>query len=304
MSKIGMYVYQLCLSNAHNYQPVPLATEGLGSELYEFLPHFVRGKRTSMQNNNIERSWRLVPEADDGRSRHGIVRYGTYGFSSDIIDPEGEEGEEVLFNRSANHVEEIPLYYKFWVPENGNFGFAAFQSFRDRSCVGQVLGELAREFNQRYDNVKLTPRKVMPANDAVYRNAPVKKLILSKKRVPKDRAEILRNLPPEELNVELSFSVLRNGRFGVFADVAPQIRGARGGAAFVFDGIEFDEASAMVAIGGTYMKVGIVGPSNNAGVIDITDDVVLGPNQHPTLASVAEVTTRVIGDFREQYGMR
>jgi hypothetical protein len=144
----------------------------------------------------------------------------------------------------------------------------------------------------------------MPADDAVYRDAPVKKLILSKRRVPKDRAEILRNLPPEELNVELSFSVLRNSRFGIFSDVAPQIREAQGGAAFVFDGIEFDEASAMVAIGGTYMKVGIVGPSNNAGVIDITDDVILGANQHPTLASVAEVTTRVIGDFREQYGMQ
>lgn len=301
MSKIGLYVYQLCLYDTHNHQEVPLAANGIGSELNEFLPIFVRGKRTTLQNNNIERSWRLVPEVDDGRSRHGIVRYGTYGYTSDIINP---EDNEVLYNRNATDVEEIPLYYKFWVPENGNFGFAALQSFRERSCVVQVLGELAREFNQRYDHVRLTPRKVMPANDAVYRNAPVKKLILSKKRVPKDRAEILRNLPPEELNVELSFSVRRNGRFGVFADVAPQIRGAHGGAAFVFDGIEFDEASAMVAIGQSYMKVGIVGPSNNAGVIDITDEVVLGLDQHPTLASVSEVTTRVIGDFREQYGMR
>ncbi|MEO9824494.1 MAG: hypothetical protein ABJF50_08780 [Paracoccaceae bacterium] len=301
MSKIGLYVYQLCLSDAHNYQQIPLAAEGLGSELHAFLPLFVRGKLTTMQNNNIERSWRLVPEVDEDRSRHGIVRYGTYGFSSDIINP---EDNEVLYNRNADDVEEIPLYYKFWVPEHGNFGFAAFQSFRDRSCVSQVLGELSREFNQRYDHVRLTPRKVMPAGDEIYRYAQVKKLILSKKRVPKDRAEILRNLPPEELNVELSFSVRRNGRFGYFSDVAPEIRGARGGAAFVFDGIEFDEASAMVAIGSSYMKVGIVGPSNNAGVIDITDDVDLGPNQHPTLQSVSEVSTRIIGDFREQYGMR
>ncbi len=300
MSKIGIYVYQLCINDAHNYRQVPLAAEGLGSELYEFLPLFVRGKSTTTQNNNIERSWRLIPEADDGRSRHGIVRYGTYGYSSDIINP---EDNEVLYNRNADDVEEIPLYYKFWVPENGNCGFAILQSFRDRSCVAQVLGELAREFKQRYDHVTLTPRKVMPASDEVYRNAQVKKLILSKKRVPKDRAEILRNLPPEELNVELSFSVRRNGRFGVFSDVAPQIRAAQGGAAFVFDGIEFEEASAMVAVGGSYLKVGIVGPSNNAGVIDITDEVTLGPDQHPTLRSVAEISERIVGDFRRQYGM-
>lgn len=301
MNKIGLYVYQLALRDAQNYQQVPLAREGLGSELNAFLPQFIGGKQAAIQNNNIERSWRLVPEEDEGRSRHGIVRYGTYGFSSDIIDP---NDNEVLYSRNSADVEEIPLYYKFWVPENGNFGFAALQSFRERSCVSQVLGELSSEFHQRYDYLRLDTRKIMPAADEVYRDAQVKKLILSKKKVPKDRAEILRDLPPEELNVELSFSVRRNGRFGTFPDVARQIRGARGGAAFVFDGIEFEDASALVSVGNSYLKVGIIGPSNNAGVIDVTDDVVLGEDQHPTLASISETTTRVIGDFRDQYGMR
>ncbi|MFC5738650.1 hypothetical protein [Sinirhodobacter huangdaonensis] len=301
MSKIGLYVYQLCLFNAQNYQQIPLANAGIGSELYEFLPQFVRGKVAALQNNNIERSWRLEPAQDEGRSRHGIVRYGTYGYSSNIINP---DDNEVLFNRNATDVEEIPLYYRFWVPDAGNFGFATLQSFRDRSCVSQVLGELTSEFNRRYNHIRLTPRKVMPTADEMYRNAQVKKLILSKKRVPKDRAEILRNLPPDELNVELSFSVRRNGLFGVFSDVAPQIRGARGGAAFVFDGIEFDEASAMVAIGNSYMKVGIVGPSNNAGVIDISEEVQLGADQHPTFQSVSEISANVIENFRAQYGMR
>lgn len=301
MGKIGLYVYQLVLSRTDNYQRIPLADDGIGSELYQFLPQFVAGKRTTHQNNNIERSWRLEPQPDQGRARHGLVRYGTFGYSSTIVDP---NDNNVLYDRAAGDVEEIPLYYQFWVPDRGNFGFAALQSFRDRSCVSQVLGELSREFNQRHDHLRLTVSKVMPVNDEVYRNAPVKKLILSKKRVPKDRAEILRNLPPEELNVELSFAVRRNGRFGIFSDVAPQIRQARGGAAFVFDGIEFDEASAMVAIGNTYMKVGIVGPSNNAGVIDVTDDVALGEDQHPTPTSISAITTQVIGSFREQYGMR
>ncbi len=128
--------------------------------------------------------------------------------------------------------------------------------------------------------------------------------ILSKKKLPKDRAEILRNLPPEELNVELSFSANRSGRFGVFSDVARHIRAAQGGAAFLFDGIEFEEASALISIGSGYRKVGIVGPSNNAGVIDISEDVDLDADQHPTFNSVSEVSAQVISDFREEYGMR
>jgi hypothetical protein len=301
MSKIGLYVYQLVLHRTDNQQQVPFAPQGIGSELHSFLPQFVNGKIATHQNNNIERSWRLDPQPDQGRARHGLVYYGTYGYSSTIVDP---TNNATLYDRDARDVEEIPLYYQFWVPDHGNFGFAALQSFRDRSCVSQVLGELNNEFNSRFQHLRLTSRKVMPANDEAYRHAPVKKLILSKKRVPKDRAEILRDLPPDELNVELAFSVRRNGRFGLYSEVAPQIRQARGGAAFVFDGIEFDEASAMVSIGGSYMKVGIVGPSNNAGVIDISENVILGQDQHPTLASVSQVTTQIIESFREQYGMR
>ncbi len=174
MSKIGLYVYQLVLSRTDNYERISFANAGLGSELFSFLPQFVVSKRATRQNNNIERSWRLEPQADEGRSRHGIVRYGTYGYSSKIVNP---QNREILYDRDSGDVEEIPLYYRFWVPPHGNFGFAALQSFRERSCVSQVLGELTRDFNDRFEHLRLTTRKVMPASDAAYRNSPVKKLI-------------------------------------------------------------------------------------------------------------------------------
>ncbi|SEH60735.1 hypothetical protein [Paracoccus alkenifer] len=300
MSKIGLYVYQLVLSRTDNYQSIPFSNVGIGSELHGFLPQFIAGKQTARQNNIIERSWRLAPARDSGRAKQGIVHYGTYGFTSSIINP---QNNQVLYGRGANDVEEIPLYYQFWVPDAGNYGFAVLQSFRERSCVTQVLGELQRDFNQSYDHVRVTHRKIMPTDDEVYQGYPVKKIMLSRKRVPRDRAEILRNLPADEANIELSFSVTRNGRFGMFRDVAPQIRAARGGAAMVFDGIEFNEASALISIGNTYRKVGIIGPSNTAGVIDITDDVQLGADMHPEFNSISAIATQIISDFRTQYGM-
>lgn len=300
-SKIGLYIYQLYLFRPDGYGQVPFASSGKGSELYKFLPKFINGKKSSLQNNDIERSWRLEPQPDSGRAYHGIVRYGTYGFGSKIIDP---QDNQTLFDRSPDHVEEIPLYYQFWIPESGSFGFAALQSFRDRSCVTQVLSALTQEFNKEYDHIRVTPRKIMPIDDDLYRNAPVKKLIFSRKKVPKDRADVLKSFSPEELNVELSFSARRRGRFGTFADIAPEIRKSRGTSALVFEGIEFDEVSALVSFGGSYLKVGIFGPSNNAGVVDVTDEVTIGDGDHPTFDSISDVSSRVIADFRNHYGMK
>ena len=147
-------------------------------------------------------------------------------------------------------------------------------------------------------------KKIMPVSDEVYAKKKVKKLILSKKKVPRDRADLLRDFPPEEINIELTFSARKSKSFGYFSDVAPLIRESRGGAAFLFEGIEFEEASALVAMGDTYMKVGIVGPSNNAGVIDITDDVALSDDQHPVFDSISTVVDDVIRAFRKQFGMK
>ncbi|ANB35148.1 hypothetical protein A6024_14205 [Rhodovulum sulfidophilum] len=91
--------------------------------------------------------------------------------------------------------------------------------------------------------------------------------------------------------------------FGRFTDVAPLIEAANGTAAMVINGIEFDEASALISIGGTYRKVGIIGPENTAGVIDITDNVELQEDGHPLYESLERVATQIIVDFREQYGM-
>ncbi len=300
MTKIGLYVYQLVLSRSDDYQRIPFDTHGPGSQPSQFMNTFIQGKLTNTQNNNIERSWRLNPRPPEGRSYGGLVEYGTFGISSKMRSS-GEN--DVLFERRSDHVEEIPLYYQIWIPENANFGFAAFQSYRDRSCVGQVLSSFTKEYNDWSGNTRLTARKVMPPAEEMYAQTPVKKLILSRKRVPKDRVDILQDLPPEEVDIELSISALRRRMFGRFTDVAPLIEAANGTAAMVINGIEFDEASALISIGGTYRKVGIIGPENTAGVIDITDNVELQEDGHPLYESLERVATQIIVDFREQYGM-
>lgn len=300
MAKIGLYVYRLSLRRTDNYQEVAFSRIGLGSAFTPFLQQFIASKQRPQQNQQAERSWILEPRPDNGRSKHGLVQYGTFGIASNIRDP---QTRVVKLARTTGDIEEIPLYYNFWTPLNGTYGFAVLQSYRDRSCVQQVLNPLVQEFNDLGNGLRLNAQKIMPTDDDVYRNAPVQKLVLVKRRIGRDRADVLRDLPPDEYKLELNLTPKRRGGIGSFLNVAPIVRGAINGAAIVFEGIEFEEASALVKVGGAYKKVSIIGPSNNAGVIDISDEIALDDLGHPTFDSVAAAATQTITDFRQAYGL-
>jgi hypothetical protein len=300
MAKIGLYVYRLSLRRTDNYQEVPFSLIGIGGSLRTFLQTFIQNKQQPQQNQDAERSWVLEPRPDNGHAKEGLVQYGTFGIASNIRDP---QTRAVKLVRAAGDVEEIPLYYQFWVPPNGMYGFAVLQSYRDRSCVQQVLNPLVKEFNDLQDDVRLNAQKIMPTDDAAYQNAPVQKLLLVKRRISRDRADVLRDLPPEEYKIELSLTPRRRGGIGSLLGVAPIVRGAAQGAAIMVEGIEFEEASALVKVGSAYKKVSIIGPSNNAGVIDVTEDVAFDGNGHPTFQSVASVATQTVVDFRQAYGL-
>lgn len=63
------------------------------------------------------------------------------------------------------------------------------------------------------------------------------------------------------------------------------------------DGIEFSEVYADVKIGGKYRPVGVFGSDTNAGVIDITEDIVRGADGHPTFQSLTTQCDKILLDF-------
>lgn len=300
MSKIGLYVYQISAFNPDGYQSVRFSLEGVGSVFRAFLPRYIQARGVAVENGQAERTWRLISNRSNGNIWEGLINYGSFGVSSNIVDP---DLGEVLLERKATDVEEIPLYYQFWVPADGPYAFLAFQSFRDRSCVSQVKPDLINSFNANRADVNITIKKVMPAADALYANNPVKKIILSKRRVPKDRAEILQPLPLEEIDVELTLSATRRRRFGTLRSVSELMQDANGRGALLLEDFDFDRVSAEVQVGSSYLKIGVIGPSQTAGVIDITDQVEVAGNNHPTFNSLSAVTSAIIGNFAAQFGM-
>lgn len=299
MPKIGVYFYKLELQRARGREVVPFSEAGEGALPKNFLSTFIakRKKLTSVQS--IDRSWHLAEAPPQGNSRHGFVGYGTFGYQSTIHDA---KTQETKYERAVSDIEELPLYYHFWIPNSGSVGFAAFQSFGERSCVSLVLGKFAEEFHEHHPDFKIAHYKIMPQEDEILKSSPVKKVTLVSKKFPKDKAEKLFGPLSSEVDVEISFKARRRGLLGKFGKFSKDVAGHIGQSAFVYEGVEFKEAIAEVQIGSTRRKVGLLGINNNSGVIDITDDVKLS-NGHPDLQSITEIVISIMSDFKLAYGM-
>ncbi|TNF18875.1 MAG: hypothetical protein EP318_17195 [Rhodobacteraceae bacterium] len=271
MTTIGLYVYQITMHDSGTHKQVDMGANGVGKTFSDCLPHFLKSASSLTQNQATSRSWAIEQKRTSANIFDGIIKYGTYGHTSEIIDPNAGQS---LFNRADHHVEQIPLYYQYFVDPGKAYAMCAFQSFKTWSCVSVVNADLNSAFrNFSGDSMYLKFHKVMPSEIASYGNSEVKRLTLVKHRVKRDKFDVLNGINVDEVNVEMDFSVRRRGKLGKLKDIADQLDKNSANNVIKQSGLDFERVTATVRVGTTYKKVGVLGPAVNAGVIDVSDDV-------------------------------
>jgi hypothetical protein len=296
---IGLRVYQVTVHKDQDRTPLKLTNDGALTDVRKFLEDFVDGNTNTNDHEDLQRSW-YFEKLSEARlnSTYGYIRYGTYGFESDLIDRKTKKSN---YKRKVGDLEEIPLYFHFWSPPNQDFSLAAFQSFQARSCVSVVTTNASSQFEKMHKGYRLSFRKLMPGDvkgSAMY-SAPVKQLTLVKKKVPENKEDrYLFNFNPEEVEFELSFRAKRRRTLGSLASIL-DISSGNAREALRFDGIEFDQAKAEITVGKKRRTVGLLGYSNEAGVIELSESVQYGPNGHPKFDSIKYECEQIIKDFHQ-----
>jgi hypothetical protein len=262
----------------------------------QFFTNFIAAHAAVVQNDEKERSWYFEERENNGLGNsRGYTHYGTFGFESNFVDSKTKAKN---YRRKVDDIEEIPLFYEFWRPENRDFCFAAFQSFQGRSCIGLVMDRAQEEFSALNPGYVLKYQKLLPSEgSSLYSKAPVKRLRLIKRNAPQDVTDrYLGRRVLDKVNFEVRLSTNRSKILGSFGEVTGALRKSDAGLV-LHDGIEFTEAYADVKIGGKYRPVGVFGSDSNAGVIDITEDIVRGGDGHPTYESLTGQCDKILLDF-------
>jgi hypothetical protein len=298
-SAIGLRVYRIDLRERGSQALLPLDSEELDTPLPEFISSFIGKHDHPIQNNELERSLYFEEKINDGPgSSRGYVHYGTYGFESNFVDTKTKKKK---YRRQVSDVEEIPLFYEFWWPEGSHFALVAFQSFQGRSCITMVMGRLKEEFEKVNPDHILIYNKLMPndAKGSAYSSSRVKQLRLIKRKTSSDLADqYFENATAEVIDFEVTISARRNGDLGPFSSLFKSIKS---GPKSIIScaGIDFPEAIASIKVGKKLRRVGVLGHNGDAGVIDLTETIVRGPDGHPTFASLVEESNSILQDFYE-----
>ncbi len=294
---IGLRVYQVTIHKENDRTPLLLTGDGAATDAHKFLSDFVGENVNANDHEDLQRSWFFETKSESSINNiYGYLRYGTYGFESDLIDRKTKKSN---YKRKVGDLEEIPLYFHFWTPGKQDFALAAFQSFQARSCVQVVIGAACATYAKKHKGYKLSFRKLMPGDvksSALY-SAPVKQLTLVKKQIPQNKEDrYLFDFKPEEVEFEISFKAKRRRTLGSLASLLDK-SSSNAAQALRFDGIQFDQAKAEVTVGNKRRTVGVLGYSNDAGVIELSESVQYGADGHPSFASIKYETEQILKDF-------
>lgn len=294
--QIGLRIYKIQVF--HNHKAQVLASDKGPADVLNFIRSFCSALSKDPLDDGEAKIVRFEPSADFKNSAHGVLRYGKYGYGSQVQDIKSGNVEHT---RTVEQADMIPLYYQYWLAEGKPYGLVGLQSFGGLSCVDIVNRAMVNTHKLMHDDWQLTVKKVMPNDVALYGDKPVRSIQLVTRNT--DQSIMERALRPSEadtkMDVEFFLRARGKGSFGKLKDLSDKIRGH-----MEIGDMEFSGAYANVKVGSSYKKIGVVGVASTAGVIDLTEDVVLDGNNHPTIKSVADSTTRQLADFAKMLGLK
>jgi hypothetical protein len=301
VSAIGFRCYKFTIHKKRNTTELSFDDDELEFAPAPFISNFIQNHVAPVQNEERERSWYFQEKSSSGAgSSAGYVRYGTFGFESDFVNTRTKRKN---YRRKVDDVEEIPLFYEFWCPDGADYGLTAFQSFQGRSCIGLVMENISETFEVANPGYSMRFRKLLPNDNsgALYSKAPVKQLRFIKRKASRDITDrYFESSIDAEVDFEVSFSARRRQNIGPLGSISKSLSRDERTGLVLHDGIQFNEAVALIRVGKKYRPVGIFGMSSEAGVIDVTDDIVKGVDGHPTFESLQKQAGAILTDFHGQ----
>jgi len=289
---LSTYTIRVWDSTRRKYVKVN-AIDGQKDLLRVFLSYLHDRRQVPSHNTNQLRLLKVSRFNRQGRQCSGTIETGEYGYESDLYDV--DQGA-LSYRRSIADAELLPFHFHVSVPTNTDEALLILQRFGRQGVKGAFEKDFGEYVRSLFSNLRVDIKVLVPGDllDSYLRRSRIVKVTFVRFGISSDIADNFDfGHEEDEGVVEYQLKAKRGGTFPVLERVQEVLRGRRRVQDFVeLRDFEYDDVKLEVDVGGRRRTIALSQPDHLGGYLDITDDVEIGQDGHPTFESFcAQATT-------------
>ena len=283
-------------------------SDAKAAPLLGFFDTYFKARAKANNNNTAAKKVLGVRLATaSGQEISGILTTGEYGYETDLLDV---KGKKPVYRRSTDQAEMLPFYFHLYIPKTGKCGILILQRFGLFGVRTILTSDLDVHFSSTFPDLTLNIWPQVPDGvlQALLGKGGLKKIILRRETLPADVCDSI----DEDFDAEAGkMELVITGREGVtFDTIMKKIRDQINGRVAIplsevitVNGFQHDKILIEVEIGERKQIVDLSNLGKLRAHIDVTKNVKLGADGHPTLPSISAEGQQLLAGLRKTLGV-
>ncbi len=285
--------------------------------LYSFLNHFLTNTANEDNTKKLFRVSQYQPtkNIEIGSTKYrlisGIVKTGSYGYESDIVN---KNGNTITHHRTVEEAELLPFYFLASIPLNKDEGIIILQSFKQYGIKKIFTENFDNYFRAERSEYKIEINDLIPEKllEQLLERGNITKLKYISFEQPVDIADAVDTVDHKEnqnLKAELILSEKKgiiSGVINSMKDRLPYKKGHKDDPLkklIEITSFEYDTVKMEVSINGKYRNIDLCDLGNIRPTLNITDDVVFLGNGHPEFDSINQIAFDLFKELANGLGI-
>lgn len=282
-----------------------------------FLDYFLANTADENDSKKLFQVFRYNPEKDIiigsivYRLISGIVKTGSYGYESDIVD---KNGNNITHHRTAEEAELLPFYFLVAIPSNKDEGIVILQGFKQYGIKKIFTESFDNYFKSDRSEYKIEINDLIPEKllDQLLDRGSVTKLRYISFNQPVDIADAtatVDHIEDQNLKAELVLSEKKGIISGVINSIKRQLPYTKNKdddplkKLIEITSFEYDTVKIEVRINGKYRTIDLCDLGNIRPTLNITDDVVCLGSGHPEFDSINQIAINLFKELANGLGI-
>ncbi len=305
-NSISLAIYTIRVRSLRGTENLQLQGFDISCDLLQDLHLFLTNLSTqsSLDTQNQRRLFvkRFIPT---DRITKGIIETGEYGYESSIVDI---QKDTETYRRKIYEAEMLPFYFNVVLPKNSNEGLICFQRLGQHGIKTSFFTAFSSYFIDSHPNYRIEFNQLVAQQmlTKLISEGFIRKVRLIQFGVPKDIEDLFDEPQKEEAGTtEMVISAKRNGQLPLIPRLKEVLVGQRRVTNFVeLEGFDYQRVKVEFVINGKHRIVDLSQLDDLNALYDITQDIVIGQNGHPTFESIDRVAQEITNEIYRGIGIK